>query len=408
MSRKNQIITVIVILAFGARILAVVMSEREKRQKAEQAAREQASRQPSPASGPVPAPAVRSTPAVPPSPVAPRAEQPAQPAKPAATPPAPAAPAAQGAAGAVRVGTWNIEWLGNPAERSGQGQGTAQSPDDIASYIDAADVQALALEEIVATSSEGSLGNTRPRSAELDAAFAILNKKPGASWQYVLNPGRGGGGRGVSGGGGGDEQLTGIAWNAARVTAINDDGKPWDPFADRPWRLPIKSGRSAQGSGLWNRPPHAMKLSFGPGKTDVVLVVLHMKADYNGAFAAHRDEEAKSLLAALPTVESHFHDRDIVLLGDTNVTDPNEPCLTDVAAAGYADLNAKSIPTHWRGGATDRIFVPASQPEFKGRRFEVMSDRFLESKRWKPADFKRRLSDHYMAVTTISIDADDD
>ncbi|HNB59115.1 MAG TPA: hypothetical protein PK308_02300, partial [Phycisphaerales bacterium] len=56
-----------------------------------------------------------------------------------------AAPSGVGAAapGAYRdpnpdvlvLGTWNIEWLGKPDQRSGPARGGAQSPEDLADYI---------------------------------------------------------------------------------------------------------------------------------------------------------------------------------------------------------------------------------------------------------------------------------
>src|SRR5262245_16453188 len=44
----------------------------------------------------------------------------------------------------VRLGTWNIEWLGN----SGKREKPAQDPDDLAKYIRASKVDLLGLNEI--------------------------------------------------------------------------------------------------------------------------------------------------------------------------------------------------------------------------------------------------------------------
>jgi len=151
-----------------------------------------------------------------------------------------------------------------------------------------------------------------------------------------------------------------------------------------------------------------MKFSAGPGRTDVVLIVLHMKADYNGDFAAHRREEAAALVRSLPQVRAEFKDEDLVLIGDTNCPRGPEAATRDIEAAGFADLNASALATHWQGGTMDRVFVPADQPEFKRRAFDVLSDSYIRQRSLSPKDFKRRYSDHFMVVTSVDISQDDD
>lgn len=305
----------------------------------------------------------------------------------------PRAPAERQSAAAdtLRIASWNIEWLGKPEERSGREEGVAQKPEDIARYIIDSRASILALQEIVADS-----GGARPRCSALDRALAALESASGRRWHYVLFPGRSEG-----------DQLTGVAWDPAAATPIDSAGGDWDA-TDSPWRLPIATSRGASGAGLWNRPPHAMKFSLGPGRTDVVLVVVHMKADFQGDFADHRGREAEALVTALDALRRTFNDQDIIILGDTNVTSPGEPAPRAIQAAGFADLNQAGSATHWRGGATDRVFVPTDQPEFESTGFEVMSDEFLASRRWRPSDFKRSLSDHYMVVATVAVRVDDD
>ncbi|MGQ0628762.1 MAG: hypothetical protein ACT4PL_11765 [Phycisphaerales bacterium] len=292
----------------------------------------------------------------------------------------------------VRIGAFNIEWLGKPEDRSGPAKGIAQTPEDLADLILKSGVCVLAVEEIV-TRERG-----RPiRSRELEATIGLLNKAPGNDWAYVLFPGRNEG-----------DQLTGVLWNSSRVSAIAPDGKKWEQASSEPHALPIEKGRGPQGSALWNRPPHAMKFSLGQGLTDFVVIVLHMKADYNGDFAAHRGMEATALVNALPGVRERFKDLDIVLLGDTNCTGEKEPALETFAKAGLADLNAKGLATHWRGGKMDRILSPSAQPEFAGAGFEVMSDAYLKSRGMNEKDYKQRFSDHYMVVSTVKVIEDDD
>lgn len=151
-----------------------------------------------------------------------------------------------------------------------------------------------------------------------------------------------------------------------------------------------------------------MKFSAGEGKTDIVLIALHMKADYQGDFARHRQDEARALAAALPAVRSAFNDSDIVLIGDTNCTGTREPAIAAIEQAGSVDLNGGSSETHWRGGSMDRAFVPRDQPEFVGRDFEVISTGYLKARHLDPQAYKRRYSDHYMIVTSMKVMNDDD
>jgi hypothetical protein len=296
----------------------------------------------------------------------------------------------------IRLAAWNIEWLGLPQERSGFARGVAQKPAELAEYIATSGSALIALQEIIG---EGS----PPRSKDLDAVATALNSRDPGPWLYILFPGRGGR----------EDQLTGILWNSRRVTALASNGKPFDLGKDTPVRVALtKSGerppRSSQGSALWNRPPHAMKFSAGPGASDFVVISVHMKADFEGTFAVHRREEAQILADALPQLMKTFADRDILLAGDTNITAAGEPAIQVFTAAGFADLNAANLQTHWRGGFTDRVLAPADQPEFATRSFKVWSDAFLKPRTMDNGDFKRNYSDHFLVFTDIKITDDDD
>lgn len=296
----------------------------------------------------------------------------------------------------VRIGSWNIEWLGRPDRRSGAAQGVEQGVTDLASYVAYARVEVLALQEIIADTGAGVGPGRTPRSSRLDETFAEVSRSTGAAWDYVLFPGRRD-----------DDQLTGVAWNTRTVTALDARGETWDA-KDVPTRLAVREGRSSQGSGLWNRPPHAMRLRLGEGQTDVAMVPVHMKADYDGVFDAHRREEAAGLVGALSGLRERWSERDVIVIGDTNVTSAREAAMLAFAGAGMTDMNADERQTHWRSGSMDRAFVPSDQPEFADAGFEVVSDSYLRERAWQPRDFKRALSDHYMVVVTVRVTRDDD
>ena len=281
----------------------------------------------------------------------------------------------------VRIASWNIEWLGNPDERSGASRGVAQDPSRLAEAIRRSQASVLALQEISPTASVDP-----PRSRELDAIVRALG--PADRWRYVLFPSRSG------------DQFTGFLWDSARLDAVEEAG-------ELAWRVPVPARRSSQGSGLWVRPPYAMKFSAGTGRTDFVLINVHMKADYRGDFAVQRDEEASTLASLLADVRRVFQDADIAILGDTNMVSATEPAGERWRRAGLRDLNDRSVPTHWREGAMDRIFV-GDQPEFASSTFKVIDHTSVQSSPITPSEFKHQYSDHFLVWTTIELRADDD
>ncbi len=286
---------------------------------------------------------------------------------------------------AITIASWNIEWLGNPSQRSGEGKGVAQDTAELAEAIKRSEAAVVALQEISPTGTPNAGRNDEPRSKELDAIAAKL----GGGWRYLLFPSRSG------------DQFTGFLYNSGIVSLVSDrEGDSW--------RVPVPTRRSSQGSGLWVRPPTAVKFSAGAGKTDFVLIVVHMKADFDGDFAKHREEEAKALAALLPDVRRVFKDEDVLILGDTNMTDDNEAAEKTYERAALKDLNTANAGTHWRGGGTDKIFVPAAQPEFAASSFRVINHDRVLSRTMSPAAYKRRFSDHYMVSTTVRLQDDDD
>lgn len=296
--------------------------------------------------------------------------------------------AAQAPVPTVKIGAWNIEWLGSPDMRSGPSHGVAQSADDIADYLTASRVDVLALEEIDDNGGPASPGT----NATVTAALQKVNDKTGSEWKYVLYPKDSPSDR---------TQHVGLAWNAKRVTQVG-----------APFKIPVPN--QVDGIGIWNRHPHATKLSFGAGKTDVVLVTVHMKANVGGVQQARkkRELEAKALMDAMDGVRAQFSDMDILILGDTNMLKTDEPAGQIFAHAGFTDLNFLDVPTTWHGPASFDRFIVANHPvhnrEFEQSALEIFNDAYLEPKGLTRLQFKRNYSDHFMVTTTIRVMDDDD
>jgi hypothetical protein len=115
------------------------------------------------------------------------------------------------------------------------------------------------------------------------------------------------------------------------------------------------------------------------------------------------------LVEKLNFVKSFYADKDIVLLGDTNVLGSDEEAVKIYTNAGFIDLNVQDMPTTKEGDAAfDRIFVPVGQSEFSGGAERVFKSEYLNSHNLSANDFFVRFSDHFMVTTRISIKSDDD
>ncbi len=281
----------------------------------------------------------------------------------------------------VRLGTWNIEWLGN----SGKRKKPAQDPDDLAKYIRASKVDLLGLNEIT-HDAEGD----EPRNKTLTKTLEALKKETGKEWQHLLFPSEDKDYK---------DQLCGVAWNTSVVQLVG-----------KPYRIPIRRGPKAD-ENLWRRHPYAVKFSFGEKKTDVVLIPVHMKSNRGGitVMSKVRTEEANTLIRALAAAQNHFKDDDILILGDLNCLIRDEPALARFRAVGFRDLNFDD-DTSWikeriyPAAPFDRILVPEDQPEFKDCRFHVFREHHLDSEK----AYREKLSDHYLVYTDIKVMDDDD
>jgi hypothetical protein len=302
----------------------------------------------------------------------------------------------------IRIGAWNIEWLGFPDRRGRPGKDNPQTPEDLADYIQASEVDVLALSEI------GIDSETPPlRSQQLDQVVRSLLDRHQQPWEYILfdktnYPDEA------------DEymrrgQHVGIAWRTDRATIVG-----------APWEVPVGS-HPEFGLKFFERRANAVKLSFGQGKTDVVFIPVHLKSNRRDAdnqdatyTMRQREEELKAFVKFLPELRDQFKDEDIVLLGDTNILDGQDTgkVLTE---RGFFDLNGDEQGTTavWGDGSTgyrtapfDRIFVPANQTEFAKSKLTVHRTATGSDDEIKV--FRRKLSDHYLISSVIEVGSDDD
>ncbi len=276
----------------------------------------------------------------------------------------------------VSIGAWNIQWLGSPAQRSGCGKNIRQMPADIADYIAASRVDVLAFEEIGDT--DGA-SQTRTNNT-LDSAFAILNETGGNRWKYLLFAKRSQSQT---------TQLVGVAWNERNVQKVGN-----------PLRLQMTTTNSSD----WDRWATAIKFKFGSNKTDIVVIPVHMKANFQGNFSAQREREAQALINAMNSVRTEFNDQDIIVIGDTNILTRTEGAVTKFRNGGFVDLNNDDDATMVEGSAPfDRAFIPQNQSEFS-----IASQDVFEMAGITKEEFRAKFSDHYMIRFVVRVINDDD
>jgi hypothetical protein len=240
----------------------------------------------------------------------------------------------------------------------------------------------LALQEIYDNDDEG----TTRTNAELDTAFAMLNEEGDADWKYELFPNKGDNDK---------SQLCGVAWNAKKVNKAGDT-----------LRIDVSDDNDSYNS--WDRAPHAIKLTRGSGKTDFVIIPLHMKANTlsgpNARNVAQRGHEAELLVNQIGEIQEHFEDKDVLLIGDTNILTSNESAARKFVGYGFRDLNDNGQGTYVDGKAPfDRVFVLGGRD---GREFAFSRQYVLTS--CDHDAHKEYISDHHMVVSLIKVMDDDD
>ena len=275
----------------------------------------------------------------------------------------------------LNVGSWNIEHFGKNDDNS-------ENQYAIAEHIELSGTDILALQELYVTSDIGL------KNAHIEKALELIEEHTGNIWDYEIFPNRNSGDR---------SQLCGIAWNKSKVSKVST------------LKIPVKTEVDYENNRLllWDRLPHAIKFETEEGKTDLIVISIHMKSNVGKRHIVMRKrfEEAKTLMDNINFVEQELDDKDIIILGDTNCKARTEDAIQSFVNAGFEDLNEDDITTYVKGNSApfDRIFVPRSEERkaFKYSRQYIMRSA-------SPLAHDNYLSDHYLIKTMVKIRRDDD
>lgn len=285
----------------------------------------------------------------------------------------------------VQLGSWNIEHLSSRRENP-------QSPYALADHIEMAGLEVLALQEVYVTHE----ADGERRNAELDTVCELLKEHLGTDWTYKIYPNRTAGDR---------SQLCALMWDTRRI--------------EKTAEMRIDVPERDEGYPLWDRVPHAVKLTVALKRwrkketgeweqrdetSSLIVVPLHMKSNYGDEAEGRtrRALEAGHLVSQLDTVKATLGDESLILLGDTNILDRNEAAVTHFTGYGLRDLNFLDQATYpgYGGAPFDRVYVAKGRREFRYTRQYVLQSSSVDL-------HDRFLSDHYLIKASVKIYVDD-
>jgi hypothetical protein len=273
----------------------------------------------------------------------------------------------------LRIGSWNLAWLGpsnhSPAER--------RQAEDLAQYIARSGAGIISFQLV------GETDGYPNKNATLNNVVRILYSEGQGDWEYVLFPSQYKD----------RSDFTGILWNKRLV---------WPVAQAYAINVP-RNQKALDDTLLWERLPYAMK--FSTGKNDFVLIPVHTHSSaLPDADISHRVHEVRLLAGQLDDVRKHFDDKDIILAGDFNTSGSNETTVVILEKQNLRDANSSDELTYISGAPFDRIFVSKDQPEFP-------KTQQIKRVPWPGIsldEFRRRLSDHYLITLDMRITGDDD
>jgi hypothetical protein len=268
--------------------------------------------------------------------------------------------------GVLRIGSWNMAWLGpsnhTPLER--------RTSEDLAHYIARSGAAIISLQLVGET--DGSPG----KNATLNNIIHILYSEGQGDWDYVLFPSQY---RDRS-------DFTGVMWNKTLVSIVA-----------QPYAIPVpRMQKALDDTLLWERLPYAVK--FSTGRLEFVLIPVHTHASaLPDADISHRVHEVRLLAQELDGVKKHFGSDNIILAGDFNTAGSNETTIVILTKQGLRDLNASDELTYISGAPFDRIFVPKDRAPFA----KATMIKRVPFPGISLDEFRRRLSDHYLITSDI-------
>lgn len=265
----------------------------------------------------------------------------------------------------LRLGAWNLEFLGNRSDPPR----TDADMKAIAEFIRGMGVQVLGVCEI------NGAGPLRE-----------LCRLLGPQWKFAI---------GTSGQLGSEGQIApGVLWDDSRVEMLGAGE--------------LSSLREGTSSGtLFHREPVTATFRDRAGGPDFRVIMVHLKAGRTPEDFDRRGGELKSLRAYLERLTGDAReDDDIVVFGDFNqdVSSPESRILEDGAFSRYLTRSGAGRSIIHFDRQIDNIVPLGSFEEINERSFEIHNKQGLRD----PEEWRRVYSDHFPVTVDLEAVSDDD
>lgn len=256
----------------------------------------------------------------------------------------------------LRVGTWNIRWFGDQEKGS-------QKTEDLVKYISKAKLEFLAIQEVCSEKELKKLCLKLSTNGQRWKSLILANRIPNDTSQRCA-----------------------VIWNTRKLQQVG-----------LVYKIPLDKNRGE--THYWHRQPHAVKFSRGKGLSDFVFIPIHMKA--YAEKANQRQRELALLYSSLNKVSQKFNDQDIIILGDTNLSNKEKLPPSKWRTVNQQQSSTMPKSKFHEGAAFDKIIIPSKQPETRSAKF------FLH-KTTNDYWHRKTLSDHFLIYTELKVLKDDD
>ncbi len=292
----------------------------------------------------------------------------------------------------VSICTFNIQFLGNPKDRDNTGLAKIVEPYDL-----------VVVQELVAPPYAGTFPDGTPYKPDAEAAVFFEAMRQ-LGFAYIMS-----------------EEDTG----SSDRNHLNSSSTEWWVVFYKP--SVVKLARDLPGGFLaqdrtnhpdFERVPYAFPFRTTDGRSDFVLISVHLQPDSGPAARARRKHELDAIARWIDANDEV--EKDFIILGDMNIENQKE--LASATPAGFVSLNDQCSPTNTKGDKPyDHVmFNPKTTPEVDQTFDFVVIDlvqqmqpywRLSASYPGTPYDhntFRRYYSDHHPCVFRMKTAAIDD
>ena len=294
----------------------------------------------------------------------------------------------------ITICSFNIQFLGNPKNRENQALA------DVVQHYDIVLVQELVAPPYSGTFPDGTSYRPDPEAAEF---FDAMTGHGFAYWLSEEDTGPG------------DQHHVNSAATEWWVAFYKPGAVARAPDLPHGFLADDRTGHSD-----YERVPYAFSFRIEEGRTDFVLISVHLKPDPGAAGTARRAHELQAISRWIAA--NSAEEKDFIIVGDMNIQNAGE--LGNATPRGYLSLNDQCTPTNTNVNgprAYDHVMYSTTHSTEVDQGFGFVVVDLVEAVRasWSrsgpfPGDpydhnrFRAAYSDHHPVLFQIRSEVDDD